>query len=192
MVVRLNEGATLNFKLQASSWNRVLIGTATWPKCDRERTRAWELLPHIAPPRSWQGNGSSFVSYHVHPIQHTPTRCTHSCWTCRRSLHRSSRRLQHTHWPSSLSLRWSRGCLQVLCCPRTQSGRTGSHGSGWCELPFSTAVCWLTCWTQAFDGMIHFTFEGSFLYLSTFGRSVVTSEGPFAELCAYSVRLRSA
>ncbi|TCD70519.1 hypothetical protein EIP91_002864 [Steccherinum ochraceum] len=34
----------------------------------------------------------------------------------------------------------------------------------------------------AFDGMIHFTFEGSFLYLSTFGRSVVTSEGPFAEL----------
>lgn len=31
--------------------------------------------------------------------------------------------------------------------------------------------------------MIHFTFEGSFLYLSTFGRQVVTSSGPFAELC---------
>ncbi|KAH8104530.1 Emopamil-binding protein [Cristinia sonorae] len=34
----------------------------------------------------------------------------------------------------------------------------------------------------AFDGMIHFSFEGSFLYLSTFGRSVITSDGPFAEL----------
>ncbi|KAL4250621.1 EBP family protein [Abortiporus biennis] len=34
----------------------------------------------------------------------------------------------------------------------------------------------------AFDAMIHFSFEGSFLYLSTFGRQVVTSEGPFAEL----------
>ncbi|PCH40113.1 hypothetical protein WOLCODRAFT_88478 [Wolfiporia cocos MD-104 SS10] len=34
----------------------------------------------------------------------------------------------------------------------------------------------------AFDAMIHFTFEGSFLYLSTFGRQVNTSVGPFAEL----------
>ncbi|EPT05272.1 hypothetical protein FOMPIDRAFT_1021554 [Fomitopsis schrenkii] len=34
----------------------------------------------------------------------------------------------------------------------------------------------------AFDAMIHFTFEGSFLWLSTFGRQVNTSEGPFAEL----------
>ncbi|EGN98371.1 hypothetical protein SERLA73DRAFT_183338 [Serpula lacrymans var. lacrymans S7.3] len=34
----------------------------------------------------------------------------------------------------------------------------------------------------AFDAMIHFSFEGSFLYLSTFGRSVNTSVGPFAEL----------
>ncbi|CAL1713273.1 unnamed protein product [Somion occarium] len=34
----------------------------------------------------------------------------------------------------------------------------------------------------AFDAMIHFTFEGSFLYLSTFGRQVVISSGPFAEL----------
>lgn len=32
--------------------------------------------------------------------------------------------------------------------------------------------------------MIHFSFEGSFLYLSTFGRQVNTSVGPFAELCA--------
>jgi hypothetical protein len=31
--------------------------------------------------------------------------------------------------------------------------------------------------------MIHFSFEGSFLYLSTFGRQVNTSVGPFAELC---------
>lgn len=30
--------------------------------------------------------------------------------------------------------------------------------------------------------MIHFSFEGSFLYLSTFGRQVNTSVGPFAEL----------
>lgn len=35
----------------------------------------------------------------------------------------------------------------------------------------------------AFDAMIHFSFEGSFLYLSTFGRQVNTSIGPFAELC---------
>lgn len=33
--------------------------------------------------------------------------------------------------------------------------------------------------------MIHFSFEGSFLYLSVFGRQVNTSTGPFAELCAY-------
>ena len=37
----------------------------------------------------------------------------------------------------------------------------------------------------AFDAMIHFSFEGPFLYLSTFGRSVNTSVGPFAELCKY-------
>ncbi|KLO16740.1 Emopamil-binding protein [Schizopora paradoxa] len=34
----------------------------------------------------------------------------------------------------------------------------------------------------AFDALIHFSFEGSFLYLSTFGRQVITSEGPFAKL----------
>ncbi|KAF5330262.1 hypothetical protein D9758_014449 [Tetrapyrgos nigripes] len=34
----------------------------------------------------------------------------------------------------------------------------------------------------AFDAMIHFSFEGSFLYLSTFGRQVNTSQGPFAEM----------
>jgi len=34
----------------------------------------------------------------------------------------------------------------------------------------------------AFDALIHFVFEGSFLYLSTFGRSVNTSTGCFAEL----------
>ncbi|KAF8527470.1 Emopamil-binding protein [Hysterangium stoloniferum] len=36
---------------------------------------------------------------------------------------------------------------------------------------------WMT-----FDALIHFIFEGSFLYLSTFGRQVATSTGPFAEL----------
>lgn len=39
---------------------------------------------------------------------------------------------------------------------------------------------------QAFDAMIHFTFEGSFLYLSTFGRTANSSVGPFAELCKLS------
>ncbi|KAF7985571.1 hypothetical protein HWV62_3845 [Athelia sp. TMB] len=34
----------------------------------------------------------------------------------------------------------------------------------------------------AFDAMIHFSFEGSFLALSTFGRQVNTSVGPFAEM----------
>ncbi|EIW80984.1 Emopamil-binding protein [Coniophora puteana RWD-64-598 SS2] len=34
----------------------------------------------------------------------------------------------------------------------------------------------------AFDALIHFTFEGSFLYLSTFGRTVNSSTGPAAAL----------
>ncbi|KJA24347.1 hypothetical protein HYPSUDRAFT_38777 [Hypholoma sublateritium FD-334 SS-4] len=34
----------------------------------------------------------------------------------------------------------------------------------------------------AFDAMIHFSFEGSFLWLSVFGRQVNTSTGPFAEM----------
>ena len=33
--------------------------------------------------------------------------------------------------------------------------------------------------------MIHFTYEGSWLYLSTFGRTVNGSNGPLAEMCAY-------
>ncbi|KAG6853568.1 hypothetical protein C0991_003164 [Blastosporella zonata] len=34
----------------------------------------------------------------------------------------------------------------------------------------------------AFDALIHFFFEGSFLYLSVFGRQVNTSTGPFAAM----------
>jgi len=34
----------------------------------------------------------------------------------------------------------------------------------------------------AFDGMIHLSLEGSFLYLSTFGRTVNGSSGPLAEM----------
>ncbi|GLB45533.1 putative emopamil binding protein [Lyophyllum shimeji] len=34
----------------------------------------------------------------------------------------------------------------------------------------------------AFDALIHFSFDGSFLYLSTFGRQVNTSTGPFATM----------
>ncbi|TEB30564.1 Emopamil-binding protein [Coprinellus micaceus] len=34
----------------------------------------------------------------------------------------------------------------------------------------------------AFDALIHFIFEGSFLWLSVFGRQVNTSTGPFAEM----------
>ncbi|RUS15627.1 Emopamil-binding protein [Endogone sp. FLAS-F59071] len=37
------------------------------------------------------------------------------------------------------------------------------------------------CW-YAFDALTHFILEGSFVYLSTFGRSVATSENAFAEL----------
>jgi hypothetical protein len=33
--------------------------------------------------------------------------------------------------------------------------------------------------------MIHFTYEGSWLYLSTFGRTVNASKGPLAEMCAF-------
>lgn len=34
-----------------------------------------------------------------------------------------------------------------------------------------------------FDALIHFIFEGSFLWHSTFGRAVFRASGPFAELC---------
>ncbi|KAJ7600824.1 Emopamil-binding protein [Mycena floridula] len=34
----------------------------------------------------------------------------------------------------------------------------------------------------AFDGLIHFSYEGSFLYLSTFGRTVNSSTGPLAQM----------
>jgi len=34
----------------------------------------------------------------------------------------------------------------------------------------------------AFDAFIHFIYEGSFLYLSVFGRTAATSTGPFAQL----------
>jgi hypothetical protein len=34
-----------------------------------------------------------------------------------------------------------------------------------------------------FDALIHFIFEGSFLWHSTFGRTVFRASGPFAELC---------
>jgi hypothetical protein len=37
---------------------------------------------------------------------------------------------------------------------------------------------------------MHFSFEGSFLYLSTFGRTVASSTGAFAELCWFRVILR--
>ena len=37
---------------------------------------------------------------------------------------------------------------------------------------------------QTFDALIHFIFEGSFLALSTFGRTVNTSSGPLAQMCA--------
>ena len=40
---------------------------------------------------------------------------------------------------------------------------------------------------QAFDTMIHFTYEGSWLYLSTFGRTVNGSEGPLADVYVYPV-----
>lgn len=43
---------------------------------------------------------------------------------------------------------------------------------------------------KAFDALIHFSFEGSFLYLSTFGRSVNTSTGIFADLCEHLFRTR--
>ncbi|OJT14678.1 Emopamil-binding protein-like [Trametes pubescens] len=34
----------------------------------------------------------------------------------------------------------------------------------------------------AFDGIIHFTLEGSFLYYSMFGKQVITSSGPMAQM----------
>lgn len=69
-------------------------------------------------------------------------------------------------------------------------GKTGRRSSGWCVLLFSFHFNVVEPHTndvhfvphQAFDALIHFSFEGSFLYLSTFGRSVNASQGPFASL----------
>lgn len=69
-------------------------------------------------------------------------------------------------------------------------GKTGRRSSGWCVLSFSFHFNVVEPHTndvyfvphQAFDALIHFSFEGSFLYLSTFGRSVNASQGPFASL----------
>ena len=38
---------------------------------------------------------------------------------------------------------------------------------------------------QAFDALIHFIIEGSFIALSTYGRTVNTSSGMFAEMCTF-------
>lgn len=39
---------------------------------------------------------------------------------------------------------------------------------------------------QIFDALIHFCYEGSWLYYSTFGRQVNTSVGPLAQMCTLS------
>lgn len=51
------------------------------------------------------------------------------------------------------------------------------------EEPYDSKVHRRIAFVKAFDALIHFSFEGSFLYLSTFGRSVNTSTGFFADLC---------
>ena len=43
---------------------------------------------------------------------------------------------------------------------------------------------------QAFDGIIHYTLEGSFVYYSMFGRQVITSSGPMAQMCTYPLTPR--
>lgn len=40
---------------------------------------------------------------------------------------------------------------------------------------------------QAFDALIHFTYEASWVFYSTFGRTVNGSEGPLAEMCTSTV-----
>ena len=39
--------------------------------------------------------------------------------------------------------------------------------------------------------MIHFTYEGSWLYLSIFGRTVDGSKGPLIEMCGFLTLLRN-
>jgi hypothetical protein len=77
-----------------------------------------------------------------------------------------------------------------------QGGRIGGRSCGlyvpfswwisppWYCLPTHTSFN-VNC--QAFDAMIHFGYEGSFLYLSVFGRQVNNSTGPFAALCALTI-----
>ena len=41
----------------------------------------------------------------------------------------------------------------------------------------------ISLFVQAFDALIHFIFEGSFLWMSVFGRQVNTQTGPLAQMC---------
>jgi len=65
------------------------------------------------------------------------------------------------------------GVLSALLIAQTASSRLLPKSAG---LADRVTFVWL-----AFDAMIHFTLEGSFLYYSTFGRTVASSTGALAE-----------
>jgi len=65
------------------------------------------------------------------------------------------------------------GVLSALIIAQTASSRLLPKNAG---LADRVTFVWL-----AFDAMIHFTLEGSFLYHSTFGRTVATSTSVLAE-----------
>ncbi|KIJ54395.1 hypothetical protein M422DRAFT_222000 [Sphaerobolus stellatus SS14] len=64
--------------------------------------------------------------------------------------------------------------LAIYLVAHTGAKRLLPKDASWMD---KATFIWMT-----FDALIHFSFEGSFLYLSTFGRTVITSTGPFAEL----------
>ena len=66
-------------------------------------------------------------------------------------------------------------------------------GNEYCKSPDDISIDMTTAANenarkQIFDALVRFIFEGSFLAVSTFGRTANTSSGMFAELCTFPPR----
>lgn len=109
--------------------------------------------------------------FHTHHELHGPSLHAHlRHFSRRRGWHRSHRNR----------------CRQ-RCAPqkRAISGQVRVHLAGeWGSTSFN-GLSTNCLHRKAFDALIHFSIEGSFLYLSTFGKSVNTSTGFLADICEY-------
>jgi len=79
--------------------------------------------------------------------------------------------------------------LQLPSFRRIPRRRIDGRLSGWYVIEFCLVMLSNTSPRldfQIFDALIHFCYEGSWLYYSTFGRQVNTSVGPLAQMCTLS------